>query len=156
MEDVKSDEAAGRASCLSFVSRQIEPRPQRKLLRNENATVVLDGDWGVGILGCMDAMERAIVKARRFGIGIGVVIHNNHFQSAAPYCLRAVENDMIGIAFSNTQSSMGYPGARGRVIGNSPFGFGVPANGEFPIVFDSAMTTSAGKLSRWIKARPTR
>lgn len=129
---------------------QITPRPNRTVLRDSGATVVIDGDYGPGILGCMDAMDRAIAKSGQFGIGIGIVIHNNHFQSAAPYCLRAVEKGKLGIAFSNTQASMGYPGALGRVIGNSPLGFAVPTAAGFPVVFDSAMTTSGGKLSQWI------
>ena len=130
---------------------QINPRPNRSVISDRDATVVLEGDYGVGVIGCMDAMERAITRAKQFGISIGVVINNNHFQSAAPYCLRAVEQGLIGIAFSNTQASMGYPGAVGRVIGNSPFGFAAPTAAGFPIVFDSAMTTSAGKLSQWIR-----
>jgi LDH2 family malate/lactate/ureidoglycolate dehydrogenase len=46
---------------------------------------------------------------------------------------------------------MGYPGATGRAIANSPLGFGVPTGAGFPIVFDSALTTSGGKLSQWIR-----
>lgn len=134
-----------------LINGQINVRPNRTVISDRGATTVLDGDYGVGALGCMDAMERAIAKARRFGVGIGIVINNNHFQSAAPYCLRAVDRGVIGIAFSNTQASMGYPGATGRVIGNGPFGFAVPTASDFPIVFDSAMTTSGGKLAQWIR-----
>jgi L-2-hydroxycarboxylate dehydrogenase (NAD+) len=130
---------------------QMNPRPKRAVLRDEAATVVIDGDRGVGILGCMDAMGRTIAKAKQFGTGIGIVIHSNHFLSAAPYCLRAVEEGMIGICFSNTWASMGYPGATARVIANSPTGFGVPSNAGFPVVFDSSLTTSGGKLSQWIR-----
>ena len=79
------------------------------------------------------------------------IIRNNHFLSAAPYCLQAVSRDMIGIAFSNTQPSMGFPGAKRSVIGNNPIGFGVPTAGEFPIVFDSALTVSGGKIGQYIR-----
>src|ERR1043166_7362136 len=48
---------------------QINPRPDRPVISDRDATVVLDGDYGVGAIGCMDAMERAIGKAGRFGIG---------------------------------------------------------------------------------------
>jgi len=130
---------------------QMNPRPNRQVLRDETATVVLDGDHGVGMLGCMDAMNRAIQKAKSCGIGIGIVVRNNHFLSAAPYCLRAVEEGMIGICCSNTYGSMGYPGTHARAIANSPLGFGVPTSDGFPIVFDAALTTSGGKLSQWIR-----
>lgn len=70
----------------SLTKGQMNPRPSRTVLRDEAATVVLDGDHGVGIVGCMDAMQRTIVKAQQFGIAIGIVIYSNHFLSAAPYC----------------------------------------------------------------------
>jgi LDH2 family malate/lactate/ureidoglycolate dehydrogenase len=132
-------------------SGQMNTRPNRRVLHEEGATVVLDGDHGVGMIGCMDAMNRAIQKAKQFGIGIGVVANNNHFLSAAPYCLRAIEAEMIGITLSNTYGSMGYPGTTARAIANSPTGFGIPTSAEFPIVFDAALTTSGGKLSQWLR-----
>lgn len=134
---------------------QMNPRPNRTVLRDEAATVVLDGDLGVGIVGCMDAMHRTIAKAKLFGIGIGIVIHSNHFLSAAPYCLRATEHGMIGICFSNTGASMGYPGTNARAIANSPIGFSVPSDAKFPIIFDAALTTSGGRLSQWIREGTT-
>ena len=139
----------------SLSKRRINPLPNRVVLRDQAATVVMDGDGGVGIAGCMDAMHRSMAKAKQFGIGIGIVIHSNHFLSAAPYCLRAVEHGMIGICFSNTWASMGYPGTNVRAIANSPLGFGIPSTLAFPILFDSALTTSAGKLSQWIREGKT-
>lgn len=128
---------------------QINPRPRRKVLRDAGAAVVLDGDHGVGMLGSMAAMDHAVRKARRHGIGIGIVINNNHFLAAAPYCLRAAGHGMIGIAFSNTYASMGYPGAAGRIIGNGPIGFAAPTAAGFAMVFDAALSTSYGKLVQW-------
>lgn len=133
----------------------VNPLPNRVVLRDQAATLVIDGDGGAGIAGCMDAMHRSIAKAKQFGIGIGIVIRSNHFLSAAPYCLRALAHGMIGICFSNTWASMGYPGTNVRAIANSPLGFGIPSTLVFPILFDSALTTSAGKLSQWIREGKT-
>jgi LDH2 family malate/lactate/ureidoglycolate dehydrogenase len=138
-----------------FTTGQINPRPNRTVLRDEAATIVLDGDGGVGIVGCMDAMHRTITKAKEFGIGIGIIIHSNHFLSAAPYSLHAIEHGMIGICFSNSWATMGYPGTNVRAIGNSPIGFGVPCAAEFPIIFDAALTTSGGKLTQWVREGKT-
>lgn len=129
----------------------IKPKVDRLILRDEGAITVIDGNGGIGMPGCMEAMTTAIVKARKFGIGMSVIINNNHFMSAAPYCIRAVEDDMIGICCSNTLANMGYPGAAGCVIGNSPIGFGIPTDADFPIIFDSALTTSTGKLAKWVR-----
>lgn len=130
---------------------RMNPRPNRQVIRDRDATVVLDGDHGIGLAGCMEAMERAIAKARRFGVGIGIVIHSNHFLAAAPYCLRAADEGLIGVAFSNTYPSMGYPGATGRVVGNGPIGFAVPTAAGFPLVFDAALSASYGRLTQWLR-----
>jgi LDH2 family malate/lactate/ureidoglycolate dehydrogenase len=130
---------------------RMNPRPNRQVIREDAATVVIDGDNGPGILGCTVAMDRAIDKARQFGVGIGIVFRSNHFLAAAPYCLQAAEQDMVSICCSNTWASMGYPGTNVRAIANSPIGFGAPTAAGFPVIFDSALTTSAGKLAKWIR-----
>lgn len=134
---------------------RMNPRPAHTILHDRAATIVLDGDNGPGALGSMAAMDQAITKAMQFGVGMGIVIRNNHFISAAPYCLRAVEHGMIGLCCSNTWASMGYPGTNARAIANSPIGFGVPTGAGFPIIFDSALTTSGGQLAKWIRERQT-
>ena len=80
-----------------------------EVVNDDGATVVLDGHGGVGIVACMAAMDRAIEKARAYGIGIATVRNNTHFLAAAPYCLRAVEAGQIGLAMSNSYGSMAYP-----------------------------------------------
>src|SRR5262245_57926786 len=79
---------------------QINPTPNLAVLSDRDATIVLDGDHGLGMLGCREAMRGAIERASRFGIGIGIVRDNNHFLSAAPHCLEAEARGMIGIAMS--------------------------------------------------------
>lgn len=129
----------------------IKAVPKRSILNDQYAIAIIDGDNGIGMLGCLDAMEKAIHKAQTYGIGMVTIINNNHFQSAGPYCMEAVKHDMIGIALSNTNASMGYPGTLKRIIGNSPFGFGIPTKSDFPIVFDSSLTISGGKLEQYIR-----
>lgn len=129
----------------------INPRPDRCVLRDLGAVAVLDGNGGIGMVGCQAAMDLAIAKAAQFGVGVVSIINHNHFLSAAPYCLQAAEKGMIGIVLSNTQASMGYPGAAGRVIGNGPMGFGAPTDRGFPIIYDGSLTTSEGQLRRWMR-----
>jgi LDH2 family malate/lactate/ureidoglycolate dehydrogenase len=134
-----------------LASGGMNPKPDQPVLRDQGMTAVIEGDHGVGMVACMKAMRLAIQKASQGGIGMVLAVRNNHFLSATPYCLEAVKAGAIGIAFSNTQASMGYPGTHARVIGNSPIGFGVPTAAGFPILFDSCLTTSGGKLHQWIR-----
>jgi LDH2 family malate/lactate/ureidoglycolate dehydrogenase len=119
-----------------------------EVLNDDGATVLLDGHGGLGIVACMAAMDRAVEKARTFGIGIATVRNNTHFLAAAPYCLRAVEADIIGICMSNSYGAMAYPGTTQKTLGNAPMGYAIPGD-AFPLVFDAALTVSAGKLQQW-------
>ena len=129
----------------------LNAKANRRVLRDFGAGVVLDGDRGIGVLGCMEAMDRAVARAKAQGLGMAVVVNTNHFLGAAPYCLRALEADAIGIAFSNSYASMSYPGSAAAVLGNGPFGYAVPTDAGFPLVYDAAMTTSSGKLNQWAR-----
>ena len=130
---------------------RIRAAPDQAVLSDHGMTAVIEGDHGVGMVGCMKSMRLAIGKAREGGIGIVLTVRNNHFLAAAPYCLEAAKAGMVGIAFSNTKPTMGYPGARGRAIGNSPLGFGIPTAAGFPILFDASLTISGGRLRQWIR-----
>ncbi len=136
---------------LGMAEGRIKSRPDQPVLSDRGMTAVIEGDHGVGMVGCMKAMRLAIQKAREGGIGMAIVVRNNHFLAAVPYCLEAAEAGMIGISFTNTKAAMGYPGVRGRAIGNTPMGFGIPTAAGYPILFDACMTTSGGKLRQWIR-----
>ena len=128
---------------------RMKPKPNQPLLTDQGATAVIDGDHGIGIVGCMKGMRLAIKKAEVGGIGMVIVVRNNHLLATAPYCLEAVRAGMIGIVFSNSKVVMGYPGTGVRSIGNEPVGFGVPTADGYPVLFDSYLTTSTGRLRQW-------
>jgi len=127
---------------------RMNPHPRHATLRDSGAVRVMDGDNGLGAVAAMTAMRAAIEKAREHGIAMVAVINSHHFVSAAPYCLEAASANMLGICCSNTQASMGYPGAVGDVLGNSPFGFAAPGE-DFPICYDGAMAFSNGRLNQY-------
>jgi LDH2 family malate/lactate/ureidoglycolate dehydrogenase len=138
-----------RQRVLDVAEGRLNANPQRRVLQESGATVIIDADSGVGILGCMDAMERAIALSKKNGLGFAVVVNSNHFLAAAPYCIRAAEAGVIGIALANGHSSMAYPGTNVGALGNSPMGFGLPTGAGFPIVFDAALTMSGGRMLEW-------
>ena len=144
-----------------LVAGRIKPKPDHIFLSDHGMTAVLDGDHGVGIVGCMKGMRHAIKKAQSGakakegsgggGIGMVIVVRNNHSLAATPYTLEATKAGMIGITFSNTKGSMGYPGTNARAIGNTPIGFGIPTACGDPILYDACLTTSGGNLRQWIR-----
>lgn len=57
---------------------RIRAAPDQRTLSDHGMTAVIEGDHGVGMVGCMKAMRLAIAKARDGGIGIALVVRNNH------------------------------------------------------------------------------
>jgi LDH2 family malate/lactate/ureidoglycolate dehydrogenase len=152
LQEMRGVTTHGLRRVKSFVDQlragRLQAQAYYHVVSDSGATVLLDGQGGVGLVACMAAMDRAVVKARTYGIGIATVRNNTHFLAAAPYCLRAVDAGQIGIAMSNSYGAMAYPGTNEKTLGNAPMGYGIPGD-SFPLVFDAAMTISAGKLLQW-------
>lgn len=130
----------------------INSRPNLRVIRNNGAIALIDGDAGIGQVTACRAMGLAIQKAREFGVGLVSVRNSHHFGAAAYYSRMALEHDMIGVACTNAGVTMTVPGGSERVIGNNPFSMAVPTAGENAIVVDMAMSVaSGGKVGR--KAR---
>ena len=136
-------------------SGRIKTQPNRRTVREHGAIKVIDGDTGLGITSCRNAMDEAISLSKQFGIGFCVVVNSNHFLAAAPYCIHAAESGVIGLLFANGMSGMAYPGTYVGALGNSPSGYGVPTGAGFPLVFDAALTLSGGKLTQWTRQGKT-
>jgi LDH2 family malate/lactate/ureidoglycolate dehydrogenase len=126
-------------------------KPNRRVVIENGGAYVYDGDSGLGITSCMDAMDLAIEGAKAHGLGYCGVVNSNHFLAAAPYCVRAAEAGAIGLAYAGGGASMAYPGTKVGTLGNSPVGFGAPTAAGFSIIFDSALTMSGGRLIQWAK-----
>ena len=119
-----------------------------RVLQETAATMLLDGEDGMGQVITWRAMEEAIRKARSAGVGVVGVTRSNHFGEGAYYALEAIRHDMIGILTTNGSANTPPHGGRSMVVGNLPLTVGVPANKELPILLDMAMCASSkGKIA---------
>jgi LDH2 family malate/lactate/ureidoglycolate dehydrogenase len=114
---------------------------------NTPSTALVNGNWGFGQVACTKAMELAIDKARKTGVGAVGIFNCNHIGRLADYVQMAVENDMIGLVTANTDPCVAAYGGRARVLGTNPLSCGIPAGHEKPIVVDYATSVVAeGKV----------
>lgn len=115
--------------------------------REQGATAVLDGHGSAGQIVATKAMELAMDKAKRHGIGAVLAKNSNHFGIAAHYALKAARRDMIGVVLSNTAPLMPPTGGAEKVLGNNPLAIAAPTSGEFPLLLDMALSQAAlGKI----------
>jgi LDH2 family malate/lactate/ureidoglycolate dehydrogenase len=131
-----------------IINGDINPTPELEVLEDNAASVLLDGDRGLGHLVSVQAMNIAIEKAKSASIGVAIVRNSNHFGAASSHAIRATEHNMIGFATTNGLGvNVAVHGARSTSIGNNAFSFAIPAGEEPPIVLDMACgAAAAGRI----------
>lgn len=126
-------------------SRAINPDPDIRVVKGEDkALELIHGDDGIGYILGRTGMERAIDKARRFGVGVTVVDRSNHFGAAALYARMAAKAGMIGFATTNVKPNIGMKGNRKPSTGNNPIAMAAPLGGEYPFSLDISLSAVAG------------
>ena len=113
-----------------------------------------DGDGGMGELTATFAMDRAIEKAQKHGMGLCTIRNSNHYLASSPYTSQAAKAGCIGMIIAKDMPSMGVPGYTGMVIGQSPNGFAFSTNEDWPVMYDGcfAYVSGHGKLHQYAEA----
>ena len=131
----------------AFLRGIVNPSPSVSVLHDTGAAVHVDGDNGLGMVVGQIAMDQAVERAHKFGVGVVSVRNSNHSGMLAIHVLRAVEKTAIGFFASGGVAIMAPSGGADPVLGNGPFAWGIPRSGGFPIVADMAASTAArGKI----------
>lgn len=115
------------------------------------AFALLDAHMAIGMVAGVLGMDLAVERARTAGVGIVVVRNSSHFGAAGLYALRAAEAGTIGLTVSNVDPNMTVPGARGKVLGNNPLAYALPAGRYRAVIFDVALSAVASL--KVVKAR---
>lgn len=116
-------------------------------VRESPTTAVLDGHHGMGQVIGYRAMQMAIHKARRYGMGAVAVRNSTHFGIAGYYPGMAAQAGMIGMTFTNARPSIAPTFGVRPMLGTNPIAFGCPTDEPFPFLFDAATSiTQRGKL----------
>jgi ureidoglycolate dehydrogenase (NAD+) len=124
----------------------VKPRPNITARRTGPSAAVVEGDAGMGQLVAVRAMKEAIALARESGVGAVVARNSSHCGACAYFVELAVNEGMIGVALTHTDSIMVPPGMRRIFLGSNPIAFGAPGARE-PVIIDMSSTHVAwGKV----------
>lgn len=111
-----------------------------------------DGQKGPGNLNAYSSMKRAIELAKEHVIGCVALANTNHWMRPGNYGLMAVEENCIGILWTNTVPNMPPWGGRDARLGNNPVVLAIP-NGDAPVLVDVAMSMfSYGKMESYARS----
>lgn len=130
---------------------RVNPSPHVRLTREFAATCVLEGDRGPGRFVSRQAMDQAVERAGRFGVGVCLATNTSHWGRAHAYARHAAQAGMIGLCTTNTLPCLSAFGSPKPVLGNNPLAIAVPRGaGREPVVLDIAMTQAAvGKIETY-------
>lgn len=124
-----------------------------EVVREGPATAVVDGHNGMGQVVARKAMELAMVKARRCGIGMAAVRNSTHFGICGYYLKMATDDGMIGMVGTNARPSIAPTFGVENMLGTNPLTFGFPTDEAFPFLLDCATSvTQRGKIEVYARA----
>jgi LDH2 family malate/lactate/ureidoglycolate dehydrogenase len=127
---------------------EVDVEAQPRVVHGHGATALVDGERAFGALTANFAIDLAIERAARNGVGVVAARRCMHFGAAAHYALRAARAGLIGVAATNTPAVMAPFGGAEAALGNNPFAVAAPMpEGREPFVLDMAQSVvSRGRV----------
>ncbi|OLO28649.1 malate dehydrogenase [Alkalihalophilus pseudofirmus] len=108
---------------------------------------LLDGNNNFGSVVGMEALNKALDKAEKSGIGVVGVKNSNHFGTGAYYAKKAIDQGFILLVLSNASQTMPPTGGVRPFLGTNPLAIGVPTGTDVPFILDMATSVVArGKI----------
>ena len=130
-----------------------QPVTRFEIVREGPTTAVIDGHDGMGMVIAKRAMQMAIDKAKKYGLGMTAVRNSTHYGIAGYYAMMAAEAGMIGITGTNARPSVAPTFGVENMLGTNPLTLGLPTDEEFPFVLDCATSLSQrGKIEVYDRA----
>lgn len=119
-----------------------DPAASPVVLADHGAALLVDARRALGLWQASEAMDLAIERAARFGVGLVSVRDGTHFGCAGYHARRAAEHGMVGLVASNCgrQRIARPPGGRVTLLGTNPLSIAAPAGAHPPFVLDMSTT----------------
>lgn len=115
---------------------QLNASPRVEVVQETAASLLVDGDGGLGYFPAAEGTQRVIEKARSQGIAVMLTRNHGHFGAAGLYSRMAVKQDLMAFVTSGHQLSLSPGDPVFNAAGGSPMSFCVPAGEEDALVLD--------------------
>ncbi len=139
------------AYVTTLKSGRTNPKANIRPIHRSAATVLVDGDNGIGHLVMTYCANLAVELARQSGVGWVGARNSNHAGAAGIYAEMPVAHGMVGIyAAVSTINNMAPWGGAEALLGTNPIAIGIPAGREAPVLLDIATSVSSfGNIRRY-------
>ena len=153
LADLRGVESHGVSNMLrsyveQYKNKELKPKAEISIIKDNLASCSIDGDQGLGIITTPKAMDIAIEKAKKTGIGVVTINNSRHLGMASYHALKALNHNMIGLCVSSCPPQVVPTYGTEPLLGTNPIAIAAPANTKPPYVFDAAMSSvAANKIS---------
>lgn len=125
---------------------RINPAGEPSVIKETDASALIDGDAGPGQIAALFAVDLAVRKARVAGCCAVGVVNSSDIYMLGYYGERIAQAGLVGFVFSDAPPLVRPFGGTERILGTNPLVIAVPSAERYPIVLD--MATSAQSASR--------
>ena len=131
----------------------LEPNANIKIVKETEATAVVDGDFGFGQVVAKKMVDIACEKAQKTGIACVLSVNTRHIGRVGSFVERIAEKGLIGFVTVGVYGTgpMAPWGAKESRLSTNPIAWAAPREGEDTVFMDGATTVVAeGKLRAYI------
>jgi (2R)-3-sulfolactate dehydrogenase (NADP+) len=127
--------------CSMLRKGRADGAAQPVMLADRAAVCLLDNRDGLPYVSAQWAIEEAIQRARRNGIGFAGIRNSAHVGVLGIHLLPVAEAGLVGFAFTNSPAAIPAWGGKKALFGTNPIAAVFPRKDREPLVIDLALTT---------------
>jgi (2R)-3-sulfolactate dehydrogenase (NADP+) len=113
---------------------------QPRIVNEKAAACLIDAGYGLGFEPSEFALEQAIARASKYGVGFAGVTKSHHCGALGILLEPVAARGMVGIAFSNAPSAIMAWGGTRPIFGTNPVAAIFPRRNGAPLVIDMSLT----------------
>ena len=133
--------------CDRINKKVINPRPKIKIKKISQSITHIDAKNSIGFVAGDLGIKRAIISAKKTGIGLVGIKNSGHYGLSGYYVEKAVKNNLIAFAFTNAPPAIAPHGALKSLFGTNPICFGTPTGSKIPFILDTSVSMiNRGKI----------
>jgi (2R)-3-sulfolactate dehydrogenase (NADP+) len=127
--------------CGMLRKGRAEGKAEPRLVADRAAACLIDNHDGLPYVSVQWAVDEAMQRARRNGIGFAGIRNSAHVGVLGIHLLPVARAGLVGFAFTNSPAAIPPWGGKKPLFGTNPVAAVFPRASEQPIVIDLALTT---------------
>ena len=133
--------------CDRISKKVINPKPKIKIKKVSQSITHIDANDSIGFVAADIAIKKAILNAKKTGIGLVAVKNSGHYGLSGYYAEQAVKKNLVTMIYTNAPPAVAPHGALKTLFGTNPICFGTPTGSKVPFILDTSVSIiNRGKI----------